>query len=343
MSSILVTGGAGYIGSHTVAKLLESGQEAVIVDNLANANPKVIGILENLYQRKIPFYEADVCDREAMQRIFASHSISAVIHFAALKAVAESVAKPLRYYEVNVGGTVSLCAAMIEAGVKRLVYSSSATVYGTPQRVPLREDDPVNSAAVANPYGRTKVICEGILQDLCASDAEFAVMALRYFNPIGAHKSGKIGEDPQGVPNNIMPNITRVALGQTPGFAVFGDDYATPDCTCVRDYVHILDLVDGHLAALEYMENHRGFEAFNLGNGKGYSVLEIIHAFEAATGMSVPYEIQERRPGDVAASCADAGKAKRLLGWEAKNDIAAMCSDAWRWQQMNPNGYGARC
>ena len=333
--NILVTGGAGYIGSHTVLQLIENGNTPIIIDNLSNASAQVITVLEELSHTKIAFYRADLRDTEALKEIFAQDPIDAVIHFAALKAVGESVEQPLAYYDNNVGGTLSLLVAMQEAGVYKMVYSSSATVYGRATKMPLKEDAPISSADVANPYGRTKVICEGMLQDLCTSDARFAVASLRYFNPIGAHPSGRIGDDPQGVPNNLMPYITRVAAGELEEVLVFGDDYETPDGTGIRDYVHIDDLAAGHLAALDYLKQHNGFEAFNLGNGKGYSVLEVIAAFSAANSMDIPYRIAPRRAGDVARSLADPTKANATLHWRAAKNLEQMCRDAWRWQQFS--------
>lgn len=339
MSTILVTGGTGYVGSHTAVMLLEAGHEVIIVDNLANSSDTVVSRIEELGGKKIIFYQTDVRDVEALQQVFSRHYIDAVVHFAALKAVAESVANPLLYYNVNVGGTVALCEAMLKAEVSKLVYSSSATIYGVPKKVPLAEDDSESSMAVFNPYGRTKVICEALLRDICAADPSWSVALLRYFNPIGAHPSGLLGEDPVGVPNNIMPNLTRAAMGQITHFSVFGDDYPTEDGTPVRDYLHVQDLSEGHVKALDYLMNKTGIEAFNLGNGKGYSVLEVIAAFEQASGQVVPTKMEARRPGDVAISCADPSKAKTILGWQTKRSIGEMCADAWRWQQMNPHGY----
>lgn len=340
MSMILVTGGAGYIGSHTVLELLAAGFDVAVVDNLCNANAKVIDVLRELSGRDIAFYQADVRDAAALQSIFRQHRFDAVVHFAGLKAVGESVAQPLRYYDNNVGGTLTLCQAMSEAEVFTLVFSSSATVYGFPERMPIVETDPVDSAAVANPYARTKVVIEGLLQDVQVADPRWRVALLRYFNPIGAHASGRIGEDPRGIPNNLMPFITQVAVGRRPHLSVFGDDYETADGTGVRDYVHVVDLAKGHLAALDYLERHPGVEAFNLGNGKGYSVLEMVRTFEEATGLMIPYQVTERRPGDIATSYCDPAKAQNLLNWRAELDLLQMCADSWRWQKQNPQGFG---
>ena len=328
--TILITGGAWYIGSHTAVLLLEAGCDVIIVDNLSNSSLAAIEAIKSISGKEVPFHRIDLRDMLALRHIFAGANVSAVIHFAALKSVAESVSDPLGYYDNNVGGTISLLRAMSEAGVKKMVYSSSATVYGTPEEMPLKESDPINSATAASPYGRSKIICEEILQDLCAADSGFAVAALRYFNPIGAHSSGKLGEAPLGQPNNIMPNIIRAAKGEVEALKLFGVDYDTPDGSCIRDYVHILDLAAGHLAALRYIQKKDGFAPFNLGTGKGTSVLELIAAFEAATGVKVPRENAPRRPGDIAVSYADTSKAHSVLGFTAKRDIAEMCRDAWR-------------
>lgn len=333
---ILVTGGAGYIGSHTCVELLNAGHEIIVLDNLSNSKPEVINRIRELTDRDFRFYEADVLDRQALESVFAENRIDAVIHFAGLKAVGESVQIPLQYYHNNITGTLQLCKVMQESGVKKIVFSSSATVYGMPETVPISEDFPLQAT---NPYGRTKLMIEEILQDLYVSDNDWSIALLRYFNPIGAHHSGRIGEDPNGIPNNLMPYITQVAIGKLKELRVFGNDYSTPDGTGVRDYIHVTDLATGHLKALEKIMAATGVEVYNLGTGRGYSVLEIVSAFEKATGVHIPYSIVERRPGDIAACFADPGKAKQELGWTAERGIEEMCADAWRWQSNNPAGY----
>ena len=334
--AILVTGGAGYIGSHTCVELLEAGYDIVVVDNLQNGSAEAIERVKAITGKHFAFHLLDLLDRPQLERLFARVPIEAVIHFAGLKAVGESVAMPLSYYYNNIAGTVILCDVMKEAGVRRLVFSSSATVYGVPESVPVAEDAPLGPT---NPYGRTKWMVEEILRDLHDSDKRWSMALLRYFNPIGAHASGLIGEDPAGVPNNLMPFITQVAVGKREKLRVFGADYPTPDGTGVRDYIHVVDLAKGHLKALRRITAGTGVEAYNLGTGNGYSVLELVHAFEQASGVTIPYEIVERRPGDVAVCYADPSKAERELGWRAELDLACMCEDAWRWQRHNPNGY----
>ena len=333
---LLVTGGSGYIGSHTCVELLEAGYDLVVVDNLSNSQREALQRVERITGRPVVFFQADVRDREGLREILTAHPVEAVVHFAGLKAVGESVDDPLRYYDNNVAGTLSLCEAMSAVGVKRIVFSSSATVYGDPHTVPIREDFPTGAA---NPYGRSKLMVEGILVDLAASDPGWRIALLRYFNPVGAHESGLIGEDPGGTPNNLMPFIAQVAVGRRPNLRVFGGDYPTPDGTGVRDYIHVVDLARGHLAALRYLQGNPGTVTVNLGTGHGCSVLEMIEAFKRASGCDVPYEIVGRRPGDVARCYADASLAQRLLGWRAERDIEAMCADTWHWQSENPQGY----
>ncbi|MEW5942691.1 MAG: UDP-glucose 4-epimerase GalE [Pseudomonadota bacterium] len=333
---ILVTGGTGYIGSHTVVELMLAGHEVLIVDNLSNSKVTVLDRVERIVGRRPAFLEADIRDRKAMQSLFAGQRFDAVIHFAGLKAVGESVAQPLRYYDNNVHGSLVLFEAMAEAGVKELVFSSSATVYGDPHAVPIREDFPLS---VTNPYGRSKLMIEEMLGDIARSDSSWRIALLRYFNPVGAHESGLIGEDPNGIPNNLMPYIARVAAGKLEALSVFGNDYPTHDGTGVRDYIHVTDLARGHLAALRAVGNREGVLAVNLGTGRGYSVLEMVRAFEAASGRAVPYRITGRRPGDIAACYADPSLARDVLGWQAQYGIEEMCRDAWRWQSMNPEGY----
>lgn len=335
---VLVTGGAGYIGSHTCVEMLKAGMEPVVVDNLSNSKAEALRRVERITGRTLLFYRADIRDKAALLEILKRHPVSAVVHFAGLKAVGESVAQPLRYYDNNVAGTVTLCEAMRQAGVKRIVFSSSATVYGDPHAVPIREDFPVG--ATTNPYGRSKFMIEAILRDLNVADLEWRIALLRYFNPVGAHESGLIGEDPNDTPNNLMPYIAQVAVGRRPYLNVFGNDYPTPDGTGVRDYIHVVDLALGHLAALRYLDEHEGVLTVNLGTGKGYSVLDMVRAFSAASGREVPYRIAPRRPGDVACCYADPTLAERLLGWRAERGIEQMCADTWRWQSMNPQGYG---
>ncbi|HEX8981070.1 MAG TPA: UDP-glucose 4-epimerase GalE [Parasulfuritortus sp.] len=334
---LLVTGGAGYIGTHTCIELLNAGYEPVVVDNLSNSKMAAIHRVERITGRKLAFHHVDVRDKDALRAIFARYQLSAVIHFAGLKAVGESVAKPLLYYDNNVSGTVSLCEVMAEAGVKRIVFSSSATVYGDPYAVPVKEDLP--AGATTNPYGRSKFMVEEILRDLHISDPSWRIGLLRYFNPVGAHESGLIGEDPHGIPNNLMPYIAQVAIGRRPYLNVFGDNYATPDGTGVRDYIHVVDLALGHVAALRYLETNAGVLTVNLGTGQGYSVLEMVRAFAEASGREVPYRIAPPRAGDIACNYADPARAASLLGWRAERDVAAMCADTWRWQSRNPNGF----
>ena len=335
--AILITGGCGYIGSHTCIEMLKAGYDIVVIDNYYNAKPEALKRVKELSGKDFPFYECDIRDAAGLRKVFAAHPIDAVIHFAGLKAVGESVQKPLMYYENNVAGTVTLCEVMAEAGCKRIVFSSSATVYGMNNPSPLKETMP--TGAVTNPYGRTKHMIEGILTDLCTSDPEWTAVLLRYFNPIGAHESGRIGEDPNGIPNNLMPYITQVAIGKLPQLSVFGDDYDTPDGTGVRDYIHVVDLARGHVCAIRKLETNCGLFICNLGTGKGYSVLDVIHAFEKACGKKLPYVIEARRPGDIAECYADPSKAKRELGWVAEYGIEEMCADSWNWQKKNPDGY----
>jgi UDP-glucose 4-epimerase len=334
---ILVTGGLGYIGSHTCVVLAEAGYELAIVDNLSNAKPSVLERIRELApEAKIHFDQADLRDRAALDAVFAKYKINAVVHFAGLKAVGESVEKPLLYYENNVGGTLELLLAMDAQGVRDLVFSSSATVYGEPEKLPLTED---HALRPSNPYGKTKLMIEHILADKAGSDRDFRYAALRYFNPIGAHASGRIGEDPRGIPNNLFPYIAQVAVGKHPALRVWGDDYDTKDGTGVRDYIHVMDLARGHLAALDYLDKQRRSITVNLGTGRGYSVLEALKAFERASGKPIAYEVFARRPGDVAACYADASLARQKLKWKAQFGIDAMCRDAWRWQSQNPDGY----
>jgi UDP-glucose 4-epimerase len=336
MQTILVTGGAGYIGSHTCVELLSGGYEVVIVDNLVNSKMAAVRRIEELTGRAPAFHKVDLLDADALAGVFAAHRVDAVIHFAGLKAVGESVEKPLAYYHNNITGTLTLVKQMRANGVKRLVFSSSATVYGDPHTVPITEDFPLQAT---NPYGRTKLMIEEILRDLALSDPEWQIVLLRYFNPVGAHASGRIGEDPNGIPNNLVPYISQVAVGRLAELSVFGDDYDTPDGTGVRDFIHVVDLALGHLAALRRLTANPGLVTYNLGTGRGYSVLEMVKAFETACGKSLPYRIVARRPGDIGTCYADPTKAKSELGWEAKLGIDAMCADAWRWQTLNPEGY----
>jgi len=334
---ILVTGGAGYIGSHTVVELLQADEQVVILDNLANSSEESIKRVAKITGKSPTFIEGDIRDRELLRHIFSSYQISAVVHFAGLKAVGESVAKPLEYYDNNVYGTLTLLEVMREFAVKRIVFSSSATVYGDPASVPIREDFP--TGGTTNPYGTSKYMVERILADLCVADSEWSAVVLRYFNPVGAHKSGLIGEDPNDIPNNLLPYIAQVAIGRLPQLSVFGNDYNTPDGTGVRDYIHVVDLALGHLAALGKLARTTGFEAVNLGTGNGYSVLDMIAAFEQASGRPVPYRIVARRPGDIATCYADPAYAQQSLGWRAERGLDEMMEDAWRWQSQNPNGY----
>ena len=335
--AILVTGGAGFIGSHTCVELLEAGYEVVVVDNLYNASRKSMDRIEQITGKKPIFYEADILDREALNKIFEKEQIDSVIHFAGLKAVGESVAKPIEYYYNNIAGTLVLCDVMRNHNVKNIVFSSSATVYGDPAFIPITEECP--KGKITNPYGQTKGMLEQVLEDIHVSDPEWNVILLRYFNPIGAHKSGLIGEDPKGIPNNLVPYVAQVAIGKLECLGVFGDDYDTPDGTGVRDYIHVVDLAKGHVAAIKKLEEKKGVLIYNLGTGKGYSVLDVVHAFEKACGKKIPYAVKPRRPGDIATCYADPAKAKAELGWEAENGIEERCADSWRWQSMNPNGY----
>ncbi len=335
--SILVTGGAGFIGSHTVVLLQEAGYDVVVLDNLSNSSEKSLERVSAITGKPVKFYKADILDREALEDIFTKEDITACIHFAGLKAVGESVAKPWEYYENNIAGTLTLVDVMRKHNCKNIIFSSSATVYGDPAIIPITEECPKGTCT--NPYGWTKSMLEQILSDIQKADNEWNIVLLRYFNPIGAHKSGTIGENPNGVPNNLMPYITQVAVGKRPELSVFGNDYDTPDGTGVRDYIHVVDLADGHLKALKKIEENAGLCIYNLGTGTGYSVLDVVKNFEEATGVKVPYVIKDRRPGDVAACYADSAKAKAELGWEAKYGIKEMCADSWRWQSQNPNGY----
>lgn len=334
---ILVTGGAGFIGSHTCVELLESGYDVVVLDNLCNSSEKSLERVEQITGKKVTFYKADILDREALNKIFDKEKIDAVIHFAGLKAVGESVQKPLEYYQNNISGTLILTDVMRNHGVKNIIFSSSATVYGNPQFIPITEECPKGTCT--NPYGWTKSMLEQILTDIQYADKEWNVILLRYFNPIGAHKSGLMGENPNGIPNNLMPYITQVAVGKLKELGVFGNDYDTPDGTGVRDYIHVVDLAIGHVKALKKIKEKAGLCVYNLGTGVGYSVLDIVKNFEEATGVKVPYQIKERRAGDIATCYADATKAKEELGWVAERGIKEMCEDSWRWQSNNPNGY----
>lgn len=336
MSTVLVTGGAGFIGSHTSVELLNAGYDIIILDNFVNSKPESLKRIKELTGKDFKFYQADIRDEEAMTKVFAENKIDAVIHFAGLKSVPQSVKEPLNYYDNNIAGTVCLCRVMDKAGCKKLVFSSSATVYGSKNPSPLREDMP--TGGTTNPYGTTKYFIEQILQDLCVSDSEWGVSILRYFNPIGAHKSGRIGEDPNGIPGNLMPYITQVAIGKLECLNVCGNDYPTPDGTGVRDYIHVVDLALGHIKALDRLLKVKGCEVYNLGTGNGYSVLDVVKAFEKASGIKINYRIAPRRAGDVACCYADATKAKEVLGWQAQYDIDDMCADSWRWQSQNPNG-----
>lgn len=336
MNTILVTGGAGYIGSHTCLELLHAGYEVVVIDSLANSSRESLERVQKLAGRDLSFHQVDLLDGAALDRVLSSHSIDAVIHFAALKAVGESTEKPLEYYANNITGTLNLCESMRKHDVKTMVFSSSATVYGENNASPLTEDMPLSAT---NPYGWSKFMNEQILCDLCRSDTSWGLALLRYFNPVGAHESGEIGEDPNGIPNNLFPYITQVAVGRRPVLHVFGNDYPTPDGTGIRDYIHVVDLAVGHVKALEKLADGPGLHVWNLGTGRGYSVLEVVVAFEEASGKRIPFEIVSRRPGDVAISFADSSKAAKELGWVADKDIASMCQDAWRWQAQNPEGY----
>lgn len=336
MKTTLVTGGAGYIGSHTLIELINNNFEVVVIDNLANSSRESLRRVEQITGHEIPFVEADVRDQSVLDDVFTTYSIDSVIHFAGLKAVGESVAKPLEYYDNNLVSTLALLEAMREHSVKQLVFSSSATVYGSPSELPLRETSTVG-VGLTNPYGKTKYMIEQIIQDYCAADPTFEATILRYFNPIGAHQSGQIGEDPSGIPNNLLPYVAQVAVGKLQSVGVFGNDYDTPDGTGVRDYIHVVDLARGHVAALQHMKD--GANVYNLGTGSGTSVLEIIKAFSKACGRDLPYEIKPRRAGDIAACYADCSKAERELGWRAELSIEQACADSWRWQSQNPNGF----
>lgn len=335
--NVLLAGGAGYIGTHTCVELIEAGHDVVIADNYSNSCPEAVARVEEITGRKIPLYEADVCDKEAVDKIFSENKIDAVIHFAGLKAVGESCAKPVEYYRNNIDSTLTLLEAMKKYGVNNFIFSSSATVYGTPETVPLVETMPTGSPT--NPYGWTKLMMEQILSDTAKANPEMSIVLLRYFNPIGAHESGRIGEDPNGIPNNLMPFITQVAAGRLEKLGVFGNDYPTHDGTGVRDYIHVVDLAKGHVKALDYSADHKGTEIFNLGTGTGYSVLDIVKAFIKVNNIDIPYVIKERRPGDIAECYADASKAKEKLGWVAEKSLEDMCRDSWNWQSNNVNGY----
>ncbi|WP_231758590.1 UDP-glucose 4-epimerase GalE [Microbulbifer elongatus] len=338
---ILVTGGAGYIGSHTCVELIEAGFEPVVVDNLCNSSEEALRRVEAITGHSVPFHHVDITDARALGEVFRAYPVQAVVHFAGLKAVGESVSLPLRYYQNNVAGTLTLCEVMEEAGVRQLIFSSSATVYGDPATVPIQEDFPTGAT---NPYGASKLMVEDILRDLCkAPGKQWKISLLRYFNPIGAHESGTIGEDPAGIPNNLLPYVAQVAVGRLPHLQVFGDDYATSDGTGVRDYIHVVDLARGHLAALNKLgraDTESGCYTYNLGTGRGSSVLEIVRAFAEAAGKDIPYQIVPRRPGDIAECYADPAYAEKELGWKAEFDLKRMVTDTWRWQSQNPNGYG---
>jgi len=333
---VMVTGGAGYIGSHTCLELLKAGHEVVVIDNLSNSNVIVFDRIEHICGRRPIFLNVDVRNGSRVAEILSANEIKAVIHFAGLKAVGESVSQPLRYYDNNVTGSIALFTAMMETGVRTLVFSSSATVYGDPQTVPIHEDAPLSAT---NPYGRSKLMIEGVLRDLVVADDAWHIALLRYFNPVGAHESGLIGEDPAGTPNNLMPYISQVAAGQRSELQIFGGDYPTQDGTGVRDYIHVVDLAYGHIAALDWLQRHKGVYTFNLGTGHGYSVLEVVRAFETVTGQHIPFRVVDRRPGDIAQCYADASLAERELGWKVQRGIAEMCKSAWNWQEKNPRGY----
>ena len=335
--AVLVTGGAGYIGSHTCVELLEAGCDVVIYDNLSNASVKALDRIKELTGKDFKFYEGDIRDRQMLEKVFSENDISSCIHFAGLKAVGESVVKPWEYYENNISGSLVLFDVMRKNGVKNIIFSSSSTVYGTPEEIPVTEKTP--KGMCTNPYGWTKWMLEQILSDMQTADNEWNVILLRYFNPIGAHKSGRMGEDPNGIPNNLMPYITQVAVGKLEKLGVFGNDYDTKDGTGVRDYIHVVDLAKGHVMALKKFDENCGLKIYNLGTGVGYSVLDIVNNFIEATGVDIPYEIKPRRAGDIAANYADASLAKEELGWVAENGIKEMCEDSWRWQKNNPNGY----
>lgn len=335
--AILITGGAGYIGSHTAVELLNEGYEVVVYDNLSNSSKESLKRVEEITGKHVKFYEGDILDGEHLKAMFEAEKIEAVIHCAALKAVGESVRMPLEYYQNNISGTLSLLGVMRDAGVKNIVFSSSATVYGNPETIPITEECPKGECT--NPYGWTKSMMEQIMSDLQKSDPEWNVVLLRYFNPVGAHESGRIGEDPKGIPNNLMPYISQVAVGKREKLGVFGDDYDTPDGTGVRDYIHVVDLAKGHVKAIRYIFSNPGLDVINLGTGRGYSVLDMVKAFSKAVGRDLPYEIKPRREGDIAMCYADPKKAERVLGWKAEKTLEDMCQDAWRWQSQNPDGY----
>ena len=335
--NILVTGGAGYIGSHTVIELIKAGHDVVIVDNLVNSSRISIKRVEEIVGKKLPFYEVDIRDRNGLEKVFAENRFDCCIHFAGLKAVGESVALPWEYYDNNINGTLVLLDVLRKNNCKNIIFSSSATVYGTPAMIPITEECPKGQCT--NPYGQTKSMLEQIMMDMQKADPKWNMVLLRYFNPIGAHQSGKIGESPNGIPNNLMPYITQVAVGKLKELGVFGNDYDTPDGTGVRDYIHVVDLANGHVKALKAIENHCGLAIYNLGTGQGYSVLDLVKAFEEANGIKVPYVIKPRRPGDIATCYSDPSKADRELGWKAQYGIVDMCRDAWRWQKNNPNGF----
>lgn len=334
---ILVTGGTGYIGSHTCVELLEAGYEVVVLDNLSNSSKESLTRIKELTGKDVNFYEGDIADADILNKIFDENSIDACIHFAGLKAVGESVEKPLEYYDNNIGGTINLLKVMRERNMKNIIFSSSATVYGNPAQIPITEECP--KGVCTNPYGWTKSMLEQIFMDVYKADNTWNIILLRYFNPIGAHKSGRMGENPNGIPNNLMPYVTQVAVGKLKELGVFGDDYDTPDGTGVRDYIHVVDLAKGHVSAIKKIEENCGLDIYNLGTGTGYSVLDIVKNFEEATGVKVPYSIKPRRAGDIATCYCDPTKAKNELGWEAQYDIKDMCADSWRWQKNNPNGY----
>lgn len=336
MSCILVTGGAGYIGSHACLEILSAGYDVLVIDSLRNSAREAIERVSQIAKRPVVFFHADILDSSALDDIFTRYRIEAVMHFAGLKAVGESVAEPLAYYDNNVGGTVKLLEAMAAHRVRKMVFSSSATVYGQPKIMPIPEDSPFDAA---NPYGRTKVMIEQLLRDLALAEDSWRIAVLRYFNPVGAHESGLIGEDPKGIPNNLMPYICQVAVGRREYLSVWGNDYATPDGTGVRDYIHVVDLVRGHVAALRRLEEAAGLVTYNLGTGRGHSVLEMVHAFEQASGKKIPYRIADRRPGDIPICYADPRKAQRELQWTATKGVLEMCRDSWRWQSQNPDGY----
>ena len=337
--TILLTGGAGFIGSHTYVELIHAGFDVVIADNFYNSSVEVISRLEQIIGKPVKYYDVDVCDAAALSRVFNAHDIDAVIHFAGYKAVGESVDKPLEYYRNNLDSTMTLCQVMREHGVSRIVFSSSATVYGTTQTMPLMETMPTGCT---NPYGWTKYMIEQILTDVAHANPDWAVALLRYFNPIGAHESGLIGEDPVGIPNNLMPFVAQVASGKLAKLRVYGNDYPTPDGTGVRDYIHVVDLAKGHVAACRYLLDHTGCEVFNLGTGVGYSVLDVVKTFESVNGIAIPYEVVGRRAGDIATCYADASKAQRMLGWKAEKTLEEMCRDSWHWQSGNPDGYRSK-